>query len=285
MAVLTGTFYSHVLKKDVNIDVILPQYKTGIPGIDIRKKQPVFAGKHPVLYFYHGHTSNHGSTIRLTSIERYALRYGLAVVFPSTHLSAFTNMEHGSQYGDYLTGELPEIMHSLFPLSDKREENFVAGISNGAVAAYRYGLSRPDIFSAIGCISGISISRIHERVGMNLYGPAVPVTREDSMGKRQRHMCFGDGSIKDTIHDTRYLAEKIIKEGLPVPRIYHSSGDDDEANYAISRADREFFLSFPGNPFDYTFSGGKGAHVWEYFEPHVEKFIDWLKLPKTDLAC
>jgi S-formylglutathione hydrolase FrmB len=172
------------------------------------------------------------------------------------------------------------MMRRMFPLSDKREENFVAGISNGAVAAYRYGLSRPDLFSAIGCLSGITISRIHENMGMNLYGPPVVAHPEDTMGKRQRYMCFGDEGIKDTIHDARYLAEKIIHKKLSPPRIYHSSGNDDERNYDISHADRDFFLSFPGNPFNYTFIGGPGGHTWEYFDLHVEKFIDWLQLPR-----
>jgi S-formylglutathione hydrolase FrmB len=282
MALLTGTFYSKCLGMDVNIDVVLPQYRNVSSVAEVQKPLPVFSGKHPTLYFYHGHTGNHGSVIRQTAIERYALCYGLAVILPSTHLSAYTNMKHGGRYGDYLTEELPIVMRRMFPLSDKREENFVAGISNGGVAAYRYGLNRPDLFSAIGCLSGITISRIHESMGLNLYGPPVTPHSGDTMGKRQRSMCFGDDSIKDTIHDARYLAEKIIRENLPPPRIYHSSGDEDERNYEISHADRDFFLSFPGNPFNYTFVGGPGAHTWEYFDLNIKNIIDWLRLPRRE---
>ncbi|MGC8971195.1 MAG: alpha/beta hydrolase-fold protein [bacterium] len=44
-------------------------------------------------------------------------------------------------------------MRSLFPLSDKREENFVAGLSMGGYGAMKWALRRPDFFSACASLS------------------------------------------------------------------------------------------------------------------------------------
>ena len=131
MALLQMFFYSEVLKRDVDVDVVLPQEITprGKDGHPLRSRKS--NKKWPTLYFYHGHTGNHSISLRESSMERYANRYNLAIVCPSTHLSAFCDMEHGGKYFTYLTQELMKKMRTFLPLSDRREENFVAGISNG----------------------------------------------------------------------------------------------------------------------------------------------------------
>ena len=82
--------------------------------------------KHPTLWLLHGASDNHTIWQRRTSIERYAAPLGLAVVMPNAHLSSYADMAHGGKYYTYISQELPEKMRAMFPLSDKREDNFIA---------------------------------------------------------------------------------------------------------------------------------------------------------------
>ncbi len=40
-------------------------------------------------------------------------------------------MAYGHQYFTFVSEELPKFVRAIFPLSDKREDNFVAGMSMG----------------------------------------------------------------------------------------------------------------------------------------------------------
>src|SRR5690606_12198592 len=60
----------------------------------------------------------------------------------------------GYNYWTFISEELPEISRSFFPLSDKREDNFVAGLSMGGYGAFKLALSHPDKFSAAASLSG-----------------------------------------------------------------------------------------------------------------------------------
>lgn len=51
---------------------------------------------------------------------------------PQVHRSFYTDMVEGGSYWTFISEELPALARSFFPLSHKREDNFVAGLSMGA---------------------------------------------------------------------------------------------------------------------------------------------------------
>lgn len=53
----------------------------------------------------------------------------------------------------YIVEELPVLMRQFFPLSEKREDNFIAGNSMGGYGAMKIGINNPDRYAAIGCFS------------------------------------------------------------------------------------------------------------------------------------
>ena len=82
MALVHLDFHSDVLQMAVNADVILPQAPTTQIGMG-GKRESVFS----TLYLLHGLSDDHTIWQRRTSIERYAARYGIAVVMPNAHRS------------------------------------------------------------------------------------------------------------------------------------------------------------------------------------------------------
>lgn len=139
MAFLELQFFSQTLHTNAQLQVILPQ-----PG-----SQSGWDGKTPlpVLYLLHGRGGDHSDWQRMTSVERYGEKKPLAMVMMSNLLGEYTNQRYGYPYFDYVSQEVWEISHSYFPLSEKREENFIAGLSMGGYGALKIGLRMPERFS------------------------------------------------------------------------------------------------------------------------------------------
>ena len=74
-------------------------------------------------------------------------------------------------------------------------------------------------------------------------------------------------------HDVLLNAENILKEGKPVPRVWHAVGQDDYA-YPVGLGLKEFFEKFPGNPFRYSFLTAPGGHNDTFKEFALKSFLD-----------
>lgn len=264
MALIHVGFFSQTIGMCMSCDVILPQRATRQIGMDSAATD----GKHKVLWLLHGMSDDQTIWQRRTSIERYAAPLGLAVVMPAVSLSCYANMAHGRRYYDYVANELPEIMRGMFPLSDKREDNFIAGLSMGGAGCMKIGLANPDKYGAIGCFSAGAINR-HK---------VLSPERADMM-----NMVYGTTNMDDlngTVEDVFGSAKKIVEEGLPCPRIFHSIGASDGLLESAHET-RDFFTAIPGNPFDYHYEEHPGAHTWEYWDEHIQDFLKFLSLDKV----
>ena len=266
MALLHVDFFSDALGMCTAMDVILPEKTRGQIGMEGRGAE----GKCPTLYLLHGMSDDHTIWQRRTSIERYAAPLGLAVVMPAVQLSGYANMAHGGRFYDYVAQELPEKMRYFFPLSDKREDNFIAGLSMGGAGCMKIGLANPDNYAAIGCLSAGASNRRAS-------------AEQTEAGKLRQTMIYGDRKLEGTEEDPFGNARKIVEQGLPAPRIYHSTGASDFL-LENAHATRDFFQSLPGNPFDYTYEEDPGAHTWEYWDEHIQHFLRFIGLkPVADI--
>ncbi|MBQ3231935.1 MAG: esterase family protein [Clostridia bacterium] len=264
MALIHVGFLSQSLGMCVSCDVILPEASQKLIGMETEVK----SGKHKVLWLLHGMSDNHTIWQRRTSIERYASRLGLAVVMPNGHLSGYSNMAHGGggKYFTYITEELPRIMRTFFAFSEKREDNFICGLSMGGAGAMKLGLACPETYSVIGCLSAGAMNR-HE---------LTPENPSESLKKRM-HLLYGDRDLAGTEEDVYFNANEILEKGLTPPRIYHACGDKDFL-LDVAHTTRDFFTSLDGNPFDYKYDEDPGAHTWEFWDDHIQKFLEYLKL-------
>ncbi len=248
MAVAKARIFSDALGMAVTVNVILPQEKDLRPDVKL-----------PVLWLLHGAFGTYSDWLRLTGIERYARKYDLAVVMPAAQNSGYADMAHGGKYYTYIADELPKKMRLLFNLSDRREDNFIAGLSMGGKGSMMIGLANPDKYSVIGCLSaGIE----------NVQGGF-------ARGRRHELICGGQ-DVSGTYQDGFSSAKKILEQGLPMPRIFHACGTEDFL-LESARATRDFFQ---GTPFEYTYVEAPGAHTWDFWDEHIRQFIEFLHLPE-----
>ena len=246
-------FFSPTLGLQCEMYILLPQYRPFVNSVKV--DQP-----YKTLYLLHGLSDNHTAWMRQTSIERYAADRGLAVVMPAVHRSFYTNMAHGGKYWDFISQEVLQIAREYFPLSDKREDNYVAGLSMGGYGALKLGLSCPDKFSAAASLSGaVEIRNIHK-------------SNPEKEWQEEMSNIFGNPDlIAGSENDTYALAEKVSKETVK-PRIYQCCGTEDFL-YEFNIKFRDFIKPLG---FDYTYEEGPGAHEWSFWDKHIEKVINWI---------
>lgn len=266
MSLIRMELYSECLTRVTPIEVILP---------DVSEKRRLNNGLFPVLWMLHGATEDCTVWQRFTSLERYARDRGIAVVMPSVETSFYSNIDAG-RFFDYMTEELPRMLYSYFPLSPRREDNFIAGMSMGGHGTMKLGFSRPDLYAAMGIISCANF--------IDMIGDMIPG------GKRHplnfiRWQVFGikndTGDLSeahDTEHDNRYLARKASESGQPLPRIFACCGKQDGCHDDM-KADLAYFASLP-NPFDVVFFDSDGVHNYEFSDPWLKVLIEWLPICK-----
>ena len=258
MALIHTYFFSEALGMCVSCDVILPQKR------ELSTAEAAADERFKTLYLLHGFSDDETIWQRRTSIERYVSKLGLAVVMPCAHVSGYADMAHGGKYYTSISKELPSVMRSFFPLSDRREDNYICGLSMGGAGAMTIGLANTDNFCAIGCLSAGAVNR-------------TPGTDLTPRQKQRDEMLYGDRDIKNTEEDVFGSAEKAMKSGKPLPRIYHSCGSEDFILPSALRT-KDYFESLKGNPFGYVYEADSGVHSWEYWDEHIQHFSRFLGL-------
>ena len=147
MAYVSLHIDSEFLGANTNITVILPEKKG-------EQTPEAFYGsgkKYKVLWLFHGGHGDCTDWIRKTKIELYACEKDLVVVCPSAQSSFYQNWPTfgpGYYMKDFFFHELMPLIYGWFPVSDRKEDNYIAGLSMGGVGTLTFLLEQPQRFSA-----------------------------------------------------------------------------------------------------------------------------------------
>lgn len=266
MALIQVNFMSKSLMRTVPIQVILPVDKLTLPGIPKREKK-----HYKTLYLLHGVFGNYTDWVNGTSIQRWAEEKDLAVVMPSGDNMFYIDQPAANNYyGEYIGRELVEITREMFPLSRRREDTFIAGLSMGGYGALRNGLK---YYSTFSCIAGLSSAMILEGIEKR--------TNDVSFFLESRQYAesiFGDlKSLKESDKNPRWLAKQLADAGADIPQIYLACGTED----SLLDANRKFrdYLQSLGIQVEYE--EGPGAHEWDFWNRYIKKVLDWLPLEES----
>ena len=259
MALIRCDFYSDVLELSTSMTVILPQATTTQIGLHGAASAQ---GRHPTLYLLHGLSDDDSIWARRTSIERYAAPLGLAVVMPQVHRSFYSDEVHGGRYWTFLSEELPEIAGSFFPLSDRREDTYVAGLSMGGYGALKWALRQPERFAAAASLSG----------ALDLASGFLAADRPEVYDR-----VFGGRSVAGTADDLLWLLERSAAAGVDLPALYVACGHDD----FLADQNRTFIDTANSAGVALTTNLAPGEHEWGYWDTTIQDVIRWLPLPQA----
>jgi S-formylglutathione hydrolase FrmB len=244
MAFMEIRFFSETLGRGVCVNALIPQGKKS----------------YKTLYLFHGLSDDHTAWQRYTSIEMYALRAGIAVIMPNVDRSFYADMANGDKYFTYISEELPKVMRGFFGgMSDKREDNFAAGLSMGGYGAFKLALTYPDRYAAACSLSGaLDIPYMIE---------SYPIG-----GKKELFgNIYGDlSSVAGSENDLLALLEKCVTEGKEIPKLYMACGLQD----VILPCSRTFFEKANALSVPVSYVEAEGNHNWYFWDKHIQTFTD-----------
>lgn len=269
MAFIQMSVLSKSLMRTVPVNVILPMDKMMFPGMPEREEKP-----YKTLYLLHGIFGNYTDWVCGTRIQRYAEENNLVVVMPSGDNAFYVDQPAAHNfYGKFIGEELVELTRKMFPLSRKREDTFIGGLSMGGYGAMRNGLKYSDTF---GCIISLSGALHMEEMATR--------TQYDGFfieSKGFAEACFGNLSkLLHSDKNPKWIVRELKKAGKTLPKIYMACGDKD----SLLGPNKEMAAFLKEQRADVTFEIGPGAHEWDFWDTYIKKAIDWLPTENCGLG-
>lgn len=257
MVLFRGDIKSKSLQRRTSISVILPADNIHF----LEDSEEIVPQPYKTLYLLHGLYGSDDIFLANTSIQKFAEDNGIAIVLPCGENSFYVDNKNAhAYYGQYVGQELLDITRNIFPLSNRREDTFIAGFSMGGYGAIRNGLKYSQNFSKIGMVSAALIT------------DDVVNYSDDSNALRDKSFyesCFGNlNELKGSDMDPKAL----IENTEDIPDIFMACGVDD----FLYDKNIEFYKFLKSKNIDATFIEDSGEHTWEFSEKYIKEFIKTL---------
>lgn len=254
MALIQVNYSSKALFRTVPMNVILPadRFDANTDRYLNGKER-----RYKTLYLLHGLLGNYTDWVSQTRIQKWAEERNLAVVMPSGDNSFyFKSRTPWNDYETFIGEELVEITRRMFPLSEKREDTFIAGLSMGGFGALRNGIIYSGTFShVIGLSSALHIF-------------------EDTSEEDNNGLFDNKKEAFETNMNPWVAVEEMLAEQRRIPKFYMACGTRDDllpSNIAF----RDFLRS---KGIEVTWDEGDYRHDWDFWDLQIKKVLDWLPL-------
>ncbi|MBR3296011.1 MAG: prolyl oligopeptidase family serine peptidase [Clostridia bacterium] len=243
-------FYSDVLHSSQMVSIALQEPKV------LLSQEP---SEMEILYLLHGAQGSSHSWPSSSNVERflYESERNMMIVMPTMKTNYYQDHKIGDRYYTYVAEELPKYIESLFNVTHKRENTYVAGLSMGGYGAMKIALRNPEKFCFGASFSGAVDMRklVKNRIDDN---------------PRYKPMFGSYEEFENSEDDLEYLLERNVKEGRPLPKLYVSCGTADGLlDSSIYFADKAKSLGYEVKLHKEKMLG----HGWRFWDLEAEKLI------------
>ena len=257
MVLFRGDVKCKSLQRRTSISVILPSDNIHF----LQDTEEIVPQPYKTLYLLHGLYGSDDIFLANTSIQKFAEDNGIAIVIPCGENSFYVdNQKAHAYYGEYVGQELLDITRNIFPLSDKREDTFIAGFSMGGYGAIRNGLKYSQNFSKIGMISAALIT-----------DDIVNYT-DDSNVLRSRQFYESVFGNLDELKGSDMDPKALIENTSDIPDIFMACGEDD----FLFDKNMHFYEFLNSRDVNGKFIKAPGEHTWEFCDKYIKEFIKTL---------
>ena len=265
MALVKFNFESQYLGNNHTVGIILPDKPRDVEPKDFYDRNK----KYKVLWLLHGTFGDYSDWIRKSMIELYACENDLIVVMPSAMNSIYENWPDfglGFNMWDYFFEELMPVVYNWFPASDKREDNFIAGLSMGGRGTAKFVCGHPEKFAAAAVLSS-SPRDLRAAV-------------ESGPDRRMMNDIKRAGSVESYLESPENTWDHFTELAGTgkLPRLYFCCGEDDGALENF----RKFEAYAKEIGLDATFETEPGyRHEWRFWDLYIQKALLFFGLDKN----
>ncbi|MEM7774497.1 MAG: alpha/beta hydrolase-fold protein [Pseudomonadota bacterium] len=267
------TVASAALGRDINTSLYLPQDYNTADGASRR---------YPVIYLLHGLGDDHMAWPKYgqikATLDRMIRRKELqpvVVVMPDADKSWYINDQREDGYGrmaDALRVDLVRAIDTRYRTAACREGRAIGGLSMGGYGALLYGVSRPDLYTAVFSLSGAVFQE-------NL---------ADDLERRKRLAGLFGGVFGVPFDEARFAQWNIfgrlnaLKPNVTYPSVWLSAGDDDFPSIVRGSVRVFQLLQTRGIPAELRIDDA--PHVWSYWRKSIVPALRWLS-PRLAADC
>ena len=252
MSYIQLDFHSHSLNRNVNLNIFLPDGEL----------LPAAEQSYPTVYFLPGFSASGKELSTFLHFRTQCLLNGIAVVIPDGDNSFYLDKpERLALYSQYVSQELVNYTRSILPLSHKREETYIGGISMGGYGALVHGFRYPEKFGKIAALSpAIDVAAVLNG-NQGLFGDMFADFFETE-----------EAYYNSTNHPINGLKELLAK-GQDLPSVFIACGFQDELVYVSNKEFAEQ-LGKLNVPLTYIEDdGGHDVFFWDKYLPATFAFL------------
>lgn len=288
MSLMIFNFVSKYLHANTEVAIVLPDKTRGLSPVEFYGS----GKKYPVMLLLHGTFGDHTDWLRKTNIELYAEERECIVVMPSginSYFEDWNTFGPGYNVEKFLMEELLPLVHGWLPASAKREDNFVAGLSMGALAALRFLLDYPERFGGGIMLSAFprSEENIREEAMKARASDIDSILKAMEQAKsplspefallRAKNAITNLGSV-DAYMEKKDLRKKLLKltDTDVIPKMFFGCGTEDFYYETFSEFRR--FMEDIG--VKAVFKEAPGGHEWRFWDKWIEAGMESMELFK-----
>jgi S-formylglutathione hydrolase FrmB len=146
-------------------------------------------------------------------------------------------------------------------MSNKREDNFVAGLSMGGYGAIKAALTAPERFGGCASLSGaLDVSEF-----------ATGKYMDEWRGIAGFDLPDGE-ALHGSRHDVFAMAKRYVEEGKSFPKLYLWCGEQDDL---LSHNDR-FHELLDELSVEHVYKTSEGDHSWRWWDLHIQDAMKYL---------
>jgi len=219
-------------------------------------------GPFKTLYLLHGFMGNCNDWLHGSLIEEMSMQFGIAVVMPDGVNGFYVDQPNsGIRGSEFIGRELVDVTRLAFPLSDKREDTLIAGLSMGGYGALYNSLRHSDVFGhAIALSAPIKIIRSESE------------HEPKDIGFKQTLGYFealhGDlAGVEETDRNIALHAKRALDSGRPITDLYIACGYND----SLVPENRLLHEELRDIGFPHTYEEGPGTHEWAFWNEYLRR--------------
>ncbi len=267
MALIHFEFESQFTGHNEDVYIIMPDKK--------RNQTPEeFYGngkKYPVLWLLHGTFGGYSDWIRKSNIETYACEHDCIVVMMgvgNADYESWPAFTLGYDATRYVTEELMPLVYNWLPASNKREDNFISGLSMGGGGTMKFALNFPEKFAAAAVLSSCPRNLDAQKEQLEELWNKKP-SELPGMSIRQYNQMHRYDSVDEylnSISNTWRKLDEQVAAGTDLPRFMFAIGTEDGGYENMQK-----FLKHAdeiGLPYEYH--EGPGRHEWRVWERDIQ---------------
>lgn len=244
-----------------DLELLVPYYGDAGEKKGMSEEEYYNGEKFKCVWLLHGLGGSCEDWVRFTQIETWAMEKNVFVICPSGGTGFYTRGKTGFDWETLITKTEWDYLHRLFPMmSEKPEDNLVAGFSMGGYGAMYYALKYPEKFG-YGCsLDG----------GLNM--PQRYAEGENFNGRLQ--FAFGASeTVADGPFDLYRAAKDLMASGRKLPRIYIACGALDW-EYEPNKEFRDFMIE---QGYDVTWDEeAEYTHEWRMMNIELERVLNFM---------